>query len=222
MANHSTEYYQCSKCDATFELRPDLHKHVKEAHGESRPKCEECGTTYIDESGYQRHQKLYHGSFPCSYPKCNFKLDTLESLNKHMKKHQNLPKYTCTICGREHHSAKNLQLHMESVHDDHSCRCTVEGCGAEFDHPCALRRHVVSFHVKEFDAENTCKICGRCFKGQKANLTRHMNSVHWLEQFKAKFGKAREDGENEEDLENFIAPTKLSTLSPAVIYGRRS
>lgn len=222
LANHSDEFWECSKCDETFKIKQDLYKHIHEVHEEPKPKCEECNKSYLDEKSYKLHMKKFHGTFPCSYPKCHYKLDTLESLNKHLEKHQNLPEYTCTICGCEHRSKRGLKVHMETIHEDNSCRCLVEGCDAVYEHPWALRAHMTSFHEEQAHADTTCKICGHCSKGNKANFARHMNTVHWLEQFKAEFGKARQDGENEEDLEHLAAPTKLSTCSGPVVYGGRS
>lgn len=217
MVKHANETYQCRKCDKKFANKADLSMHSDRVHGETKHKCEDCDRSFLSEANYQKHNKKYHGNFPCLYPNCKYRLDTPENLKKHHDSHQEPPQFPCKICGKKYAAAPPLQIHMETVHSDTSCSCTVEGCSAKYLHPVGLKKHIMRVHNTQFSEENSCKICGKGFRGYKRALINHMNTVHWLNGFKKKFGKDNKDGENE-DPGGLIAPTKLSTTGKGITF----
>ncbi|KAF7938244.1 hypothetical protein EAE99_001916 [Botrytis elliptica] len=207
-AKHSSQFHPCTKCDESFSLKTDLNKHIEEIHGEIKNKCEECNRTYVNLQGYKNHVKNYHGTFPCPHPGCNRKLSTLKSLNCHIDIH--VREFPCKICEKSFASNSVLLGHMDSTHAEYSCICSVEGCNAKFAVPASLRLHVLRVHETKVHPETVCKLCGHDFRRHTTNLRKHMETVHWLDLFKEKFGKPRKDGEDEDVPENHLAPMKLS------------
>ncbi|KAF7894376.1 uncharacterized protein EAF01_009827 [Botrytis porri] len=213
MAKHASQFYPCTKCDEHFSLKTGLNKHMEQIHGEIRNKCEECDRTYANVQSYKSHVKNYHGTFPCSHPGCKRKLSTLKSLNCHIDSH--VREFPCKICEKSFTSKAGLVVHMDSIHAEYSCRCSVEGCDAKFAHPTFLRAHIMHIHEIKNQPETVCKLCGHDFRGLKRDLRRHMETIHWLDSFKEKFGKPQKEGEEEDAPESHHAPMKL-TIKGAV------
>ncbi|THV53174.1 hypothetical protein BGAL_0057g00140 [Botrytis galanthina] len=199
----------CGKhCDEKFPQKTGLNKHVEQIHGEIKNKCEECNRTYATVNTYKSHVRNFHGTFPCSHPGCKRKLSTLKSLNYHLDTH--VREFPCKICEKPFGTKSGLIVHMDTVHAEYSCVCTVEGCNARSPHPAALRAHVMFVHEVKNQPETVCKLCGHDFRGMKQNLRKHMETAHWLDSFKEKFGKPQKDGEDEDVPENHLAPMRLA------------
>ncbi|TGO13888.1 hypothetical protein BTUL_0061g00050 [Botrytis tulipae] len=196
------------RCDEKFSQKTDFNKHVEQIHGEIKNKCEECNRTYTSVHTYKVHVKNYHGTFPCSHLGCNRKLSTLKSLNCHIDTH--VREFPCKICEKPFATKPGLVLHMETIHAENSCVCSVEGCDGRYNHPAALRAHVLYVHEVKNQPETVCKLCGHDFRGKKRDLRKHMESTHWLDSFKEKFGKPQKDREDEDVPENHLAPMRLA------------
>lgn len=208
---HSLEYLKCDHCDEAFDVREHLLDHLKQTHESVVAYCTDCGTAYKNKDSLRKHQQQYHGTFPCLEPGCNFKSSTANVMKSHFASSHGSRDFACNECEKRYRNATMLANHVESTHATFRCTCKVEGCNAEFRHPYLLRTHVAAMHVVRHEEDIKCKTCGRNFGNKiaaKAGLDRHMNTVHWLDGYKAKFGKA-EKGE-EDGLSTDASPAKLS------------
>ena len=115
----------------------------------------------------------------------------------------NPPEHICDICKKSLATAKNLRLHISSVHEKKKpFKCN--DCEKSFSQKCALKKHTETVHEakREFDCQNckkklsakqhlenhisivhekikpfSCDTCNRKF-GTKLELQRHNNFYH--------------------------------------------
>ena len=99
-------------------------------------------------------------------------------------------KFNCEFCGTQFVNARNLELHIKSIHEPNSCRpeITCKICEKSFSQTSSLNRHMKENH-KEVNANEDyvvdihdlifiqCEHCEKEFK-RKSDLTRHVLSIH--------------------------------------------
>ena len=150
--DHNGKPYTCEKCLADFQLKDNLYKHAKSAHGVNLEKNQKC--------------------FICDHVTTGPKL-----LELHIAKvHEGKKPFSCEKCDKGFSKKFNLKEHVQSVHEGRKLLC--ETCGKGFVNRDSLRNHIDHIHNKfKRKSQHLCNICGKDYS-KKWALDQHMGSIH--------------------------------------------
>ncbi|EDW69643.2 zinc finger protein 85 [Drosophila virilis] len=110
---------------------------------------------------------------------CHEKFDSTSLYNDHMKHHNDLLPFQCTVesCKKGFTTSGGLRLHMDHAHSELSevHACTVEGCGMTFPRPVLLTFHLKRVHkiITSRARDHPCTECDKVFRCSTA-LKKHM------------------------------------------------
>lgn len=152
---HSTNIiFTCLICDRKFRRSNNLKVHMEAVHP-------------IDENG-----EAQSAPPPKKCPHCNKLFSHGGNFKTHIRIHQGIRAFPCTICDKAFKLAQHLKSHIKLVHSgEKSIQCTI--CGRLFNHPGNFRKHL---RTHSGDRPFQCKICNKSF-GQSSNYTAHQR-VH--------------------------------------------
>lgn len=219
-AHEGREKHRCTMagCGQTFRKHGTLQKHVITVHEGRKPFiCEmlddggnQCGAGFDTEGQLKSHAGRIHGTkryvcMICSSdgqgaamePDCGLRcasFSTHATLRAHMES-EHPP--TCTECGHECKSQRDLRSHVEVIHGgtnlDESMThfCTEPGCGRGFTKEGNLRLHVQIIHTSkrfvcgvidlntlpEVAHGNRVRPCGKALNTQP-ELDEHVRTIH--------------------------------------------
>ncbi|KAL1491274.1 hypothetical protein ABEB36_011894 [Hypothenemus hampei] len=176
MLSHLKEKnYSCNKCGKTFTYKTSLVRHFK-MHFGKRFLCSSCGNAYTTKFMLQRHIKIMHtfvdddgNPLPKPPPKpvnlqcefCGEIFTTKYGYGRHIRRHPEFKEFKCKICSFICDTREQLDSHMESKHNKHTC----EVCGKRFPFESELKTH----HRKHEDiamARFRCDVCGKTARTQ--------------------------------------------------------
>ncbi|EDW18437.2 zinc finger protein 135 [Drosophila mojavensis] len=110
---------------------------------------------------------------------CNEKFNSTKLYDEHMKHHNDLLPFQCTVetCKKGFTTSGGLRLHMDHAHSELSevHACSVEGCGMTFPRPVLLTNHLKKVHqiITSRAKDHPCTVCEKVFRCSTA-LKKHM------------------------------------------------
>ena len=91
--------FKCKICERSFRHKNSLIVHSRTHSGVKPYKCNYCGNTFADRRTMIIHVRRKHTfKRPYSCKICEKKFCETSSLQRHIKIHKNVEKYTCIIC----------------------------------------------------------------------------------------------------------------------------
>ena len=185
IVHESDKIRNCDMCEESFNDLQKLHAHLREIHS----KCHICGKEFggggPKAPGILRvHiEQVHEGKRNYCCDICGQDFYGFTDMKRHKKRHDN-PNFkpgkgkqnrgtTCEICGKSFNHSKNLNNHLDKVHERKKNQ-TCELCGKSLKYGC-LNRHIKQVHERQ--ADNVCDICSKSFFGI-GDLKRHIDSVH--------------------------------------------
>ena len=175
--------FPCLACDKMFTTERYARSHVEFVHG-SKESCQYCGDKF-SKAFLKRHIKFMHKGFKLRCSECDFIFWDKKKLRRHMvidHDHsidqefvKGSEERTCKLCDKLFKEAKNLMVHMETVHwglKKHSCN----ECGQNFGQKSSLKRHILLKH-KGFFYKCYIDKCG-WGDGERSKMSKHINKVH--------------------------------------------
>jgi KRAB domain-containing zinc finger protein len=175
--------FKCEKCEASFDLKLRLTKHLQCHHGiepERKYTCEECGNSFTQVSSLQDHMKSIHPSdkelakIECICLVCQAQFETSINLNEHQINRHNMSDVkSCNRCETHWTSVETLQKHVAETHKLIVFPC--ELCDKTFTQPFSKRSHITRTHTRSTEVQ--CKQCPKVFVHQD-RLKIHMRAIH--------------------------------------------
>ncbi|XP_045519131.1 zinc finger protein 708-like [Pieris brassicae] len=167
-------------------------------------KCKDCIKGFIYKEIYDKHMKLHlksNGKYMCEI--CKQRMDSVEKLARHKKKH--LIRYKCQECGIIRNNHSTIKDHYTSVHNKQNVLYQCPDCSREFLTSGALRRHKHYRHKKN---RITCDICLKSYV-TKYYLRKHIQLQHSGDNSFSKWQESRCNYKCEECGKAFSAPSQL-------------
>lgn len=169
---HTTEYnFECDHCGKRFKMKMDLKFHLG-THGASQHMCDACGRMYTSQDSLYKHRRVVHiNDYKYQCEICHQKLLTQENLDSHMASHKNL--HSCDECDLKFTKKYYVTRHKKRVHRvEKSNQCPV--CGKSFVCMATLRVHYLTHaKVKPY----MCNVCGFSFT-QRSSMMLHWKRKH--------------------------------------------
>ncbi|XP_072229882.1 uncharacterized protein [Leuresthes tenuis] len=110
--------YICKVCDKSFCYRASFLKHVQE-HKSDTDVCGLCGKHFETEESLKLHWSQAAGRSCCRV--CGKLFRYNRSFLKHVLKHEQSTD-VCGVCGKHLDSDDGLKLHLQTHHEENSCR----------------------------------------------------------------------------------------------------
>lgn len=181
----------CVECDAVFNTKIQLQKHLQ-THKKSDPhRCKYCSKIFTMKNDLQDHMHKTHSDIPTGTnyifrcKKCGVIFKSKSELYLHVKTHikpkvkRQKEKFACAECDKGFSNLTNLQNHKNKMHEDKSnigstsvYRCKI--CSILFTNINKLYSHIKT-HTDALGDDNPklCDTCGKSFNTAKA-LSRHV------------------------------------------------
>ncbi|XP_038122196.1 oocyte zinc finger protein XlCOF19-like [Culex quinquefasciatus] len=139
--------FQCETCDATFDVRKDLHQHIK-THGKRRFPCKLCDRIFVRKATLQDHMNKHEGVRKYNCDKCGKTFTQRANLIRHVKNiHLNEKGFPCSYCAKQFASKNNLEVHELTHITVKNFAC--EQCPRAFKTEALLKRHRIVQHFPE-------------------------------------------------------------------------
>lgn len=136
--------FQCETCDATFDVRKDLHQHIK-THGKRRFPCKLCDRIFVRKATLQDHINKHEGVRKYSCDKCVKTFTQRANLIRHVKNiHLNEKGFPCNVCDKQFASKNNLEVHELTHITEKNFACGQ--CPRAFKTEALLSRHIIIQH----------------------------------------------------------------------------
>ena len=172
---------KCEYCELEFDDIKTLRVHFRTEHSDipGNYKCQLCGKSFMAKERVTEHQiKVHNKKFQCQA--CGHSVSHRKDLELHIKRqHEGIEteKINCEICGKTL-TKSSIKSHLARVHGEggQKCKCKVENCGKEFNHPQQLREHMAKVHSNGKNIVQ-CKICGKLLS-HATSLKKHIKIVH--------------------------------------------
>lgn len=107
-----TNTFPCNKCQAVFNNKPDLTKHLSDHRRKKEKICTICGAT-VQSGCLPRHMR-YHGEKKFSCDICGTSFHEKTKLSRHRIIHTGERPHVCIMCGKGFNQKNNLKTHMKS------------------------------------------------------------------------------------------------------------
>ena len=175
---HSAIVFTCNECGKSFNQRNMYNRHMK-IHDATNYYCPVCSKTFTTARYVKSHIYNVHNDtvrlYECSHEECERYFKSKQKAQTHYNfVHSSLRPFKCTKCTSSYKSAKHLQDHNQSVHDNVTYQCTLDGCTKVYRNKSNLREHL-SWHNNK--SSTTCHMCGKIY-ARKSGLYRHIRNVH--------------------------------------------
>ncbi|XP_059611134.1 gastrula zinc finger protein XlCGF26.1-like [Phlebotomus argentipes] len=195
----------CLLCYKVFQRKSNCFQHLLVKHKKDAKNDEKsselfvefkCKTSIVQESSIEENsEKSKKKCYQCDI--CAKLFKSLAFLKRHMKTHQDIPQFSCSLCEKSFRGRKSLKYHEDFVHKliyQFSCQI----CQKVFSTALTLRQHQ-TIHTGE--KPFTCDLCRKDFR-LKSSLEYHMK-IHSGERpfvcsFCSKVFKSRKDCKNHE------------------------
>ncbi|XP_053695528.1 zinc finger protein ZFP2-like [Sabethes cyaneus] len=179
MKFHKEKSWSCPSCNKQFRHLYWYKIHQLKHQNDPNVPCPYCGKFFLHKSNVNIHIKRHHMKQQEEAPKeeyvceiCGVRIKRKASYGNHMNTHgvkklQKLSKttnsadkgrFTCTLCGRQHRSLVNLEIHMRRHNGVSICSCLV--CGKGFP-----RKHDLTVHMRNHTGDKPfqCPTCNMKF-----------------------------------------------------------
>ena len=150
--------YECSLCHKRFHTPSKLREHVRVHTGEAPLICKVCGKGFKRHSNLSEHKRIHDENRPVKPTKELF-----------------------CHCGQMFKTKRELDWHVEEVHERVPKKCT--HCGEVFVHSTSLTRHIRRRHQKDYMPDDKkaslsakCPICHQTF--YKTSINKHIRIKH--------------------------------------------
>lgn len=159
--------YTCSVCEAAFNKRSRLKRHVVVHSRRKVFPCEECEAEFPRRSELKRHMVVHTGKKPISCKECQATFDWPCHLKRHMMVHTGEKSFICKECGDNFALACHLKSHMRTHTGEKPFPC--EQCGATFRESSHKKRHM---RIHTGEKPFSCSECEATFR-QLDHLKKH-------------------------------------------------
>lgn len=144
--------FQCETCDATFDVRKDLHQHIK-THGKRRFPCKLCDRIFVRKATLQDHINKHEGVRKYNCDKCGKTFTQRANLIRHVKNiHLNEKGFPCSYCEKQFASKNNLEVHELTHITVKNFAC--EQCSRAFKTESLLKRHQIVQHFPDLEEKS--------------------------------------------------------------------
>ena len=117
------QFYQCQKCNKTFDDVPSLNKHVYRQHEQAAKteKCDYCSRTFLHHSSWLRHVRTHEGIYKHKCDRCQQGFTEKYQLEAHVAaKHGSGDfLFNCPVCSVGFNYKGNMTAHMKKAHPNH-------------------------------------------------------------------------------------------------------
>ena len=118
--NYVKQFYQCQKCNKTFDDVPSLNKHVYRQHEQAAKteKCNYCNRTFLHHSSWLRHVRTHEGIYKHKCDVCQQGFTEKYQLEAHIAaKHGSGDfLFSCPVCNVGFNYKGNMTAHMKKAH----------------------------------------------------------------------------------------------------------
>lgn len=136
--------------------------------------CEICEEKFLLQTEFVAHCKSKHGiekAFKCE--QCSARMRSSSHLRRHMRMHDEVPRFTCQDCGLGFNQKSNLELHIRRKHSKEVVvKCDI--CNKGFFCKAALEDHK-NTHTGQRPFK--CHLCDKSYMN-KAHLALHKRWSH--------------------------------------------
>jgi len=112
----SKRLYKCQECEATYQSKSALHKHISSKHEGIFYSCQYCGYAATQKSALKRHEESIHKGVKHSCNQCDYQATQSNHLRKHQKSVHEGMKYSCNQCNFLTGWKNNLRVHKDKKH----------------------------------------------------------------------------------------------------------
>ena len=112
----SKRVHQCEECEAIYQSKSALHKHISSKHEGILYSCQYCGYAATQKSALKRHEESIHNGVKHSCNQCDYQATQFYHLKKHQKSVHEGMKYSCNQCNFLTGWKNNLRVHNDKKH----------------------------------------------------------------------------------------------------------
>ncbi|KAL6432545.1 hypothetical protein ACFW04_006842 [Cataglyphis niger] len=179
--------HMCETCGKAFRSRFHLREHMNQHNGNRPYSCEQCGKAFYKRIQLRQH-KLSHGSNKHVCPVCDATFNRRGNMNTHMKRHNAVGTYTCSVCTYKCKSMSELKIHRKKHTEEEIIDSIKKKCNDKEIWKCNVcnkvfpKRTVLINHerVHGDDKLYGCDECGKKL-ASKSSLLYHKKSMHLRE-----------------------------------------
>ncbi|KAL1458674.1 hypothetical protein WDU94_008804, partial [Cyamophila willieti] len=148
---HSNEtQFLCAVCSKGFKWRQGLERHMT-THGKEKPYlCSQCAFNTVNQAYLAKHILSHNKKEVCPHEECKHREIRKENLKAHLLTHSKVKRFQCELCGKSFGHAKNLDRHLEHMHNPHTMELSCNQCNYVTVRLDKLKDHFKSRH-KTYD-----------------------------------------------------------------------
>ena len=163
--------HKCDTCDARFEKKKELERHIRSMHESEKAKpciCKICDSAFAYKSHLKKHMRTHTGEKPHKCEFCDAAFAQRGHLKTHMLTHTKEKPHKCEFCDAAFAQPSALKTHKLTHTGEKPYKC--EFCDAAFADSSTLKTHKRT-HTGE--KPHKCDICEKEF-AHSGSLKRHM------------------------------------------------
>lgn len=144
--------YLCDMCPESYARSDKLLVHKRTHSLDFTYKCEWCPRSFPGKRTLKKHMTQHTGESHIKCTECHLKFTSQSSLNRHMPTHTQVRRYLCDMCPKSYLRSDKLLAHRRSHTNEFIYKC--KWCPKGFPEKRSLKRHTLSKHGKEWDAND--------------------------------------------------------------------